>query len=1075
MLRHLTQTSFSRATNILNTESPHGAESWDHSLYGKFSVEGGTWEKVSLRYNLSGSIGITLLLVKIMTSLCQEIDPNRKPLSLENIKFFLSLINIALEAGGPGLGEIETLVAILRGDVCRHLLNCSQSEDLGVFSLSLRVVFNLFASIKNHMKVQLEVFLTSVHLRILHPSTSNSTSSTAPQNLFLAREELALESLLEFCREPSLMYDIYTNYDCDMQCTNLFDSIVSTLCCRASPSGLAKPSQQQPNPRNFSLPINILNRLAIEGVLVILHTVATSCEQMNQYKLSVQSSTPTAVKQNSDTLSDVDKWCLEGVEEEDEDIHTNSQSKLFSPLTPNSANSEDDFDLDLLVSARAKSAEILRQRRLKKQRMRLAAEKFNEKPLGHEWVRFAADLSLLPKIQIGMEANSKGAGAGLCEARHIAQFLKTTPGLGKTQVGEYLSRGPVDKYPFHAEVLQEYVNTFDFSPSTSFVEALRIFLGHFRLPGEAQAIDRLMEAFAARVFAFLGVGNPFVSADAAFILAFSTIMLNTDLHNKNMTTKMKLEEFIRNNRGINGGKDLPREFLENLYNEIKNRELMVDAAVTDLAGIPQGRPLYSDDASWMKVLRKGLADQAPASFTPTVMARRGVSGDDLATKGNHFEYIPFSAHERDMFLVMAKNVLDVILELWCCSDDDILLSRLLSGFCDYASICMFLDLKDHLDALLQLVAAFSVDLIERSSQLQFDVKSHLSAINFDQLSKFGPFMRSSLISELEPSKVSSDSPLPLGGGDESQDKWLNLRLVRGHSLLQFFFYEYGKCFSLLTKGSHYCFVRLLLWGRSQHVLPRELIELDDFTDSRGGPLLPSVYCQQYKQKLREELIFDDENAEEIEGSLWASVTGLFWQAPTERTVKPVRRTKTMQLSPSSTQLLESCFTGKKFNELLFLNTRSLSDVDLISVIDCMLAEVLGQRHLVAKTLVQSNSFYSGRHQTKLLAFLFNNSLDRTEQETFNTKRPPSEISELDTVIVLEWVGRVVFLNRRRADCIWSLVHGMVPYFSYSLISTRIPPIYFAIFCLWNRREFSFSRGKSCSCCYSSSHASYSSW
>lgn len=1035
VLRHLTQTSFSRATNILNNQSPNENDLWDHSMYGKFSVESGTWEKVSLRYNLSGSIGISLLLVKIMTSLCHEIDPNRKPLNLENIKFFLSLINIALEAGGPGLGEIETLVAILRGDVCRHLLNCSQSDDLGVFSLSLRVVFNLFASIKNHMKVQLEVFLTSVHLRILHPSTSttlasssSSASSTAPHNLLLAREELALESLLEFCREPSLMYDIYTNYDCDMQCTNLFDSIVSTLCCRASPSGLSKPPQLS-NSRNSSLSINILNRLAIEGVLVILHTVATSCEKMSQYQLSLQSSTPTAVKQNSGGLSDVDKWCLEGVEEDEEDdAPANGHTKSFSSYTPNSANSEDDFDLDLLVSARAKSAEVLRQRRLKKQRMRLAAEKFNEKPLGHEWVRFAADLSLLPKIQIGMEATSKGAGAGLCEARHIAQFLKSTPGLGKTQVGEYLSRGPVDKYPFHAEVLREYVNTFDFSPSTSFVEALRIFLGHFRLPGEAQAIDRLMEAFAARVFTFLGVGNPFVSADAAFILAFSTIMLNTDLHNKNMTTKMKLDEFVRNNRGINGGKDLPREFLENLYHEIKNRELMVDAAVTDISGLPQERPLYSDDASWMKLLRKGLADQAPASFTPTVMARRGVSGDDLAIRGNNLEYIPFSVHEKDMFLVMAKHVLDVILEVWCCSDDDILLSRILSGFCDFASICMSLDLKDHLDSLLQLAAAFSVDLVERGSQLQFDMKSPLIAINFDQLSEFGPFFRSPSLSALEPNN-SSDSPLTIGGGDggsDLQNKWLGLRLVRGHALLQFFFYEYGKCFSLLTKGSHYSFVRLLLWGRGHHVLPRELVELDDFTDSRGGPLLPSIFCQKYKEKLREEMLFETETGEETEASIWASVTGLFWQAPPERTAKAHSKRKKIQLSPSSMQLLEFCFTGKKFNELLFLNTRSLSDTDLVSVIDCMLAEVLGHQFIVPKLLTQSNSFYSGRHQAKLLSFLFNDSSESPEskvQDDFMSKRPPSQISELDAVLVLEWVGRVVFLNRRRADCVWALVHG----------------------------------------------------
>ena len=65
--------------------------------------------------------------------------------------------------------------------------------------------------------------------------------------------------------------------------------------------------------------------------------------------------------------------------------------------------------------------------------------------------------------------------------------MRNTPGLGKTQIGEYISKGPPDLYPFNASVLREYVNTFDFSGTNSeFDKALRLFLGHFRLPGEAQ-------------------------------------------------------------------------------------------------------------------------------------------------------------------------------------------------------------------------------------------------------------------------------------------------------------------------------------------------------------------------------------------------------------------------------------------------------------------------------------------------------------------------------------------------------------------------------------------------------------
>lgn len=57
----------------------------------------------------------------------------------------------------------------------------------------------------------------------------------------------------------------------------------------------------------------------------------------------------------------------------------------------------------------------------------------------------------------------------------------------------------------------------------------RKFLSGFRLPGEAQKIDRLMEKFAERFVCC----NPesFKSADVAYVLAYSVIMLNTDAHN----------------------------------------------------------------------------------------------------------------------------------------------------------------------------------------------------------------------------------------------------------------------------------------------------------------------------------------------------------------------------------------------------------------------------------------------------------------------------------------------------------------------------------------------------------------
>ena len=50
---------------------------------------------------------------------------------------------------------------------------------------------------------------------------------------------------------------------------------------------------------------------------------------------------------------------------------------------------------------------------------------------------------------------------------------------------------------FNIEVLHAFLELHEFS-DLNLVQALRQFLWSFRLPGEAQKIDRMMEAFALR-------------------------------------------------------------------------------------------------------------------------------------------------------------------------------------------------------------------------------------------------------------------------------------------------------------------------------------------------------------------------------------------------------------------------------------------------------------------------------------------------------------------------------------------------------------------------------------------------
>ena len=174
------------------------------------------------------------------------------------------------------------------------------------------------------------------------------------------------------------------------------------------------------------------------------------------------------------------------------------------------------------------------------------------------------------------------------DSREIAAFLLRTEGLSKATIGEYLGEGD----PEHVKIMHDFVDMLEFD-NTKFVKALRRLLQTFRLPGEAQKIDRFMLKFAERYFSC----NPgsFANADTAYILAFSVIMLNTDAHSTSLAKqkRMSKEDFFKNNRGIDDGKDLDSAFLEEIYDEIQAHEIVLkeeqDAALINSMPQPAGQ------------------------------------------------------------------------------------------------------------------------------------------------------------------------------------------------------------------------------------------------------------------------------------------------------------------------------------------------------------------------------------------------------------------------------------------------------------------------------------------------------
>ncbi|CAF0926776.1 unnamed protein product [Didymodactylos carnosus] len=157
----------------------------------------------------------------------------------------------------------------------------------------------------------------------------------------------------------------------------------------------------------------------------------------------------------------------------------------------------------------------------------------------------------------------------------VARFLLTRKGLSRQMIGEYL--GNLQDH-FAMQVLHAFAAEMDFQDQPIDM-ALRKFQSSFRLPGEAQKIEQLMKVFGQRYYQTTLSNTQFRSPDTIFILAFAIIMLNTDLHSRNIKSdkKMKLEQFIRNLKGIDDGEDLDPIYLKDIYERIKAKEFRSDS------------------------------------------------------------------------------------------------------------------------------------------------------------------------------------------------------------------------------------------------------------------------------------------------------------------------------------------------------------------------------------------------------------------------------------------------------------------------------------------------------------------
>ncbi|KAI0131773.1 Sec7 domain-containing protein [Xylariales sp. AK1849] len=443
--------------------------------------------------------------------------------------------------------ESTNFLQAIKYYLCLSITRNGASSVDRVFEVCCEIFWLMLKFMRAPFKKEIEVFLNEIYLALL-----------ARRGAPLAQKLYFITILNRLCSDPRGLVETYLNYDCDRTVVNnIFQTIIEDLSKFATAPVPVTSAQEQLYEDKISNPNNG-SEWQLKGMLppplTVVHIVPPNepePEVPREYVIK-----RTALDSLVDALRSLVNWSVIGrpevsggqsngetrgstddIRESIDPSASDSASRLDTPLPPSTPVAEDD-------------PAQLEKEKARKTAMTKGIRLFNEKP--------KRGIKLL--LQDGFIPSDS--------PEDIARFLLSHEQLDKTQIGEYLGEGE----PKNIEIMHAFVDTMDFA-KRRFVDALRQFLQSFRLPGEAQKIDRFMLKFANRYVT--GNPNAYANADTAYVLSYSVILLNTDLHSSKIKKHMTREDFIKNNRGINDDADLPDDYLTAIYDEIATNEIVL--------------------------------------------------------------------------------------------------------------------------------------------------------------------------------------------------------------------------------------------------------------------------------------------------------------------------------------------------------------------------------------------------------------------------------------------------------------------------------------------------------------------
>ncbi|EAA14874.4 AGAP008906-PA, partial [Anopheles gambiae str. PEST] len=462
----------------------------------------------------------------------------------------------------------------------------------------------------------------------------------APSSSF-EHKWMVIQALTRICADAQSVVDIYVNYDCDFSAANLFERLVNDL----SKIGQGRQALE------LGTSVNQEKSMRIRGLECLVSILKCMVEWSKDLYVNPNSQT---------TLGDPPSGGIGAMALKSHGGSSVSINSLGSTNT--SGGNREVLDLP----------EELEERKQRKEVMETGIDMFNRKP--KKGIAFLQERGLLGTT-----------------VEDVARWLHEDERLDKTQIGDYLGENDEQS----KSVMCGYIDAMNFA-ELDIVAALRYFLEGFRLPGEAQKIDRLMEKFASRYCDCNPNNTLFASADTVYVLAFSVIMLTTDLHSPQVKHKMTKEQYIKMNRGISDNKDLPEEYLSQIYDEIAGHEIKMKNTV---ANKPAGKQIIVNEKK--RKLLWNLEMEALSTTAKNLM--ESVSHVKASfTSAKHLE------HVRPMFKMAWTSFLAAFsVGLQDCDDPEIA-SLCLDGIrCAVRIACIF-HMSLERDAYVQALARFTL-------------------------------------------------------------------------------------------------------------------------------------------------------------------------------------------------------------------------------------------------------------------------------------------------------------------------------------------------------------------------------